>query len=216
LKKILGWPHIVSIMITQIIFLNGTLMASGFAPIGGVIKRINTGDTLYLTCVGKNQERKCDSYQFILKNKNQEGLPIGEPIIIDGFKEKGEIAESAKIEIQEVLNSLFMTNESCFRIKPCLKNSFMSVSPKTLKILTPFSLTQIMGERKLNEGMFGSIPLDLAMMPVTLPFHSTIAMISTIRKAYFKKVVKVLFQKNRNIKMRKSHFLNLIEEVKNN
>lgn len=174
-----------------------SLSAAQYSPVGGTITKLGSKERIFVTCMD-TQGGTCSVYQFVLEGSDGAQSLLGSEI--DGLNE-------------QKITDLFLTNEGCYRIKPCLKERFSVGSRKFMRMTAPYSLTQIMGERKLNEAMIGTVPVDTILLPALLPIHGTIAMVSMLRKVMFKKVAKELLEGSKNMSIRNKHFEGLVEEI---
>lgn len=174
-----------------------SLFGSEFAPMGGSISKIDKSQKIFVTCVSE-VNGVCEREQFVLEGKDGSQELIG--------------AEFSDLS-GAFVTDLFLSNEGCYRIKPCLKDRFAVGSKKFMRMTAPYALTQMMGERKLNEAMIGTVPVDTILLPVLLPVHGTIAIISVLRKGMFKKIAKNLVSGNKKMAMRQRHFKGLVEEI---
>ncbi len=172
-------------------------VASDFSPVGATISKLASKEKIFLACQESNGS-VCSVHQFVLEKSDGSQELLG--------------TEIENINEQKIID-LFLTDEGCYRIKPCLKERFSVGSRKFMRMTAPYSLTQKMGERRLNEAMIGTVPVDTILLPALLPIHGTVAMISTLRKAMFKKVAKELLEGNKEMTLRKKHFEGLIEEI---
>ena len=144
---------------------------------------VSRGRRFFLTCTKRSDH--CEVYQAVVREKNNETRAVG-PSITEAFLEK--------LRGKEKIKSITSWGEDI-----AIKENLLFILPASAGILY---LTRVKGMNGFIPLHFLALPVDLALLPLSLPILAVKAIYDSIQSKRFSKTVERIIGKEKSHNMR--------------